>query len=345
MLLHPMSQGSGGIRAYWLLCMAVASVWSGAAAAAEEPASPAPKYVVAADCAPRAAWRAALQARLREGLREHPALDRFSVNIQRARSARSGPFRYTGEVGSVTASAAEARSVSGGSCPEVLEALTLIAALELQRIAADERAVPAPEAPEQHAEAAAGQRADGLVSAEMAPDPERLRIGAIGFAWVQSITSPRLATDLGLGITFSWQAQGLQPWLMFGVYGGGEETAIQEGAARVRFARWATYVVACPVRFPRSAPAALRPCVNADLGRITGTGLGVSGAARSSAVLASTGLDLRVEWSVLEHLELGAVLGGVVTLARPHFFFAPELTALSVPPVGIRTGASASLSF
>jgi hypothetical protein len=99
------------------------------------------------------------------------------------------------------------------------------------------------------------------------------------------------------------------------------------------------------VRFPRSTAAALRPCINADLGRITGTGLGVSGAARSSALLASTGLDLRLEWSVLEHLELGAVLGGVVTLARPHFFFAPELTALSVPPVGIRTGASASLAF
>ena len=132
---------------------------------------------------------------------------------------------------------------------------------------------------------------------------------------------------------------------MFGVYWGGDDVRLADGGASARFDRWSTYLVACPLRFPQHSSLALRPCGNVDLGLMRGEGQGVRLARDSSAVLASAGAEVRLEWAVLERLELVALLGGVLTLSRPHFFFAPEFTALEVPPRGLRSGASARVTF
>ncbi|MEO8178811.1 MAG: hypothetical protein ABI895_08265 [Deltaproteobacteria bacterium] len=47
---------------------------------------------------------------------------------------------------------------------------------------------------------------------------------------------------------------------------------------------------------------------------------------------------------MLDRIELGAQLGGVLNASRPRFFFAPDFKALEVAPLGLRTGASASLA-
>jgi hypothetical protein len=39
------------------------------------------------------------------------------------------------------------------------------------------------------------------------------------------------------------------------------------------------------------------------------------------------------------------MLGGVLPLSRPRFYFRPQLTTLEVAPLGLRAGALANLSF
>jgi hypothetical protein len=61
--------------------------------------------------------------------------------------------------------------------------------------------------------------------------------------------------------------------------------------------------------------------------------------------MASAGLEARFEWSIWERIELGAMLGGVLPLARPRFYFEPNVTAFEVSALGIRASTSASLLF
>lgn len=270
---------------------------------------------------------------------------RFTVQIESAPLDGAGQARYIGKLGS-EAAGGEGRTVSGGSCREVADALTLIAALEMQPNAPI--AAP-PVLSEPDAMAEAGRRdvtEDAPPEANGQRDPARLRIAAAGFALLQSTSAPRMTADLGVGVTLSWQAESFQPWLLLGVYWGDDEVRVRSGgAAAAQFERWSTYVVGCPLRFPRRSAAGVRPCASVDLGRLSGEGQDVRLARESSSLLASAGLDLRIEWTVLERIELGALLGGVLTLSRPRFFFSPEITALDTSPLGLRTGATASVSF
>jgi hypothetical protein len=301
-------------------------------------------YDVAADCPARQVWNEAVQARVPEPL-SATDLQRFSVSIQRERAQGPDSFRYMGQLVPAGAAAGEGRTVNGASCPEVVEALSLIAALALRRTAT--RADPGLESPELEPTVAAPvfSAQDTPGDASVAQDPERLRLGLAGFVLLHSISAPQLATDLGVGVTLSWQSEHWQPWLLLGVYWGGERTRVQSGGAAARFDRWSTQVVGCPLRFPRQSAFGVRPCLSLDVGSLTGTGLGVNEATESAALLASSGVGLRLEWSVLKRLQLGADLEGVLTLTRPRFFFAPEVTALEVPALGLRSAASANFSF
>jgi hypothetical protein len=89
----------------------------------------------------------------------------------------------------------------------------------------------------------------------------------------------------------------------------------------------------------------VRPCVDLDAGVLRGSGVSVEGARGHTAPWVSTGVQLRAEWSVWGPLELGAMVGGVVALSRPRFFFEPDTTAFQADAVAIRAGASAGVSF
>jgi len=305
-------------------------------ARAAEPDVPAriPGYAVAADCPTREAWQDALRARLPEALRAQVA-GRFDVQIELHGA------RYVGTLGGPNTST-EARLVRGASCQQVADALTLIAALELSRTAP----LRAEQAPEGDAAALAH---DPVLDAgpALAPvrNPETTRFGVTGFALLQALTAPRASLDLGVGVQLEWQQGALSPWLLLGMYWGQDAIALPSGGASAHFERWSSYLVGCPLRFPRQSAAALRPCVSADLGRIEGEGQGVPLARDSSSLLATTGVELRFEWLVLGRIELGAVLGQVFSWSRPRFYFAPDFTALQVGATGLRTGASASVAF
>jgi hypothetical protein len=292
-----------------------------------------PRYAVAEGCPSRKEWAQALDARLPEPLRAHPALERLTIEISRERARDAGGARYTGQLGSVDDAAGEARRVSGASCAEVVQALTLIAALELQRA----------DAPE--VERASAPPEDVPSSVDPERGQEALRVGAVAFALLQSGRAPRWTADMGAGVSLRWRTESLQPWLLLGAYWGRDELPVGQRNGLARFERWSSYFVGCPVRFPRQTALGVRPCASLEVGRISGQGLRVNDAAESAALLASAGLDVRLEWSILERLELGALFGGVAALSRPRFYFSPEITALEVAPGGLRTGVSASLSF
>ncbi|HTV18300.1 MAG TPA: hypothetical protein VMG12_06505 [Polyangiaceae bacterium] len=323
-------------------------VWVPSAASAAEAAPDAawaPHYSVVDGCPQPEAWVEALAARLPASLQAHPALERLTIEVTRAGAVGSDGKRFTGELGSVGGDASEARRVSGASCTEVVQALALIAALEVQRAA--EATAPALAS----ATAAASNESTPPALPDDSPphgvdwrDAQRPRLGAVAFALLQSGRAPHWTADTGVGVALEWSTESWQPWLMLGVTWGADDVAVGHGA-QARFTRWAAHVVGSPLRFPRDTALGVRPCASLELGRISGEGERVSDAAESAALLASAALDVRLEWSILEHLELAALFGGALALSRPRFYFSPEFTALDVAAGGLRTGGSASLSF
>jgi hypothetical protein len=314
-------------RALWSNALLGAGLPSGATAAGAESSAPPSLYEVPAGCPSQQQWREALSSRLPERMRTRAEARDYTVKIEVV------PAQGTSET----------RTVSGASCGEVAEALALIAAFEMQRDDVTSSASATPE--ETTAEAPRDGTSDVQPTPAAGGPPPRLRFGAAGFVLIQSVTAPGMTADMGLGLTVSWDTETLQPWLMLGMYWGDDDLLLGDGRGTAHFERWSTYVVGCPLRFPRRSTAGVRPCLNVDLGLLEGEGRGVSLSRDSSALLASAGAEVRFEWAVVEGIELGAGVGGLLTLSRPRFFFAPEFTALEVPPLGLRASASARVSF
>jgi hypothetical protein len=315
----------------WALRVSACGLALSASAAAAAPA-----YDVVEGCPPRHTWTAALRERLPEALRERVATVDFSVRI-----ARAGAGAYDGELGSVSAPATAPRRVRGRSCAEVAEALTLIAALELQR-------APAPPAPQPNpAEAPRETGAQGPEDTSGARRDAMVDIGATALVWLQPALGPEpLARNFGIGATLAFRSERWQPWLLLALsWGRGEPVNVRRGGATARFERRLAHALGCPLRFPHATPVAVRPCLGVDVGQLRGEGTGLSGKTQSSSIVASLGPALRLEWSVVEQLELGAQLGGVVNVARPRFYFLPEVTAFEVPAFGAQGSVSASLVF
>lgn len=329
------------------LCAASASARDG------EPPGPL-VYEVARECPSRALWLESLRARLPPLLRTHPAIESLAVHVERRARTAAGNGTFTGEIESPVAALPEgSRQVHGESCEEVLEALTFIAALSL------ERSFGATDPPLASPEGSADETASSLVStASVLPGADRplgaessraahaLELGALGFASVQGAIAPRATLDWGLGVSVAWQTPEFQPWLLLGVYSGSVElTAVQGSAASARFEHWASHLVGCPWRFPSAGVWGVRPCLDLDVGRVSGQGRGVSGAERHAAPWLSSGTELRFELALWDRLQLGVVAGAVVPFWRSRFFFLPEITAFQVPAVGLRAETFASLLF
>jgi hypothetical protein len=302
------------------------------------------EYRVAKECPARSAWDTALAARLPKSSADKRTR---ALTVEVRREFRGA---YVGTVlAPVIAGSARSRDVRGGSCTEVLEALALIVALELEQAVAPDPPTPEPQAP-------SGwelSREQALALSEVpratpaAPHPvSRVRLGLAAFVLSEAAASSGSSFNYGLGAVVRWQRSDWQPWLLAGVYRGGSESAHLRGeTATAHFERSAAQAVACPLRFPASAPIGLRPCLDLDLGRITGSGLGVDRPRQHTAFWASSGAELRLDGSPWPALELSAMFGAVVPLSRPRFYFRPGATALEPPILGLRAGALANLSF
>jgi hypothetical protein len=96
---------------------------------------PRSSYDVAPGCATRSAWQKALKARLPPLLRTHPLLETLSVHVTEIDAKRGGA--YLGKLTTDGEPLADgARTVRGETCAEVLDALSFIGALGLERATA-----------------------------------------------------------------------------------------------------------------------------------------------------------------------------------------------------------------
>ncbi len=326
----------------------------GAACLSSAPPAPAPdgtgavsSYAAPSECPDASAWRAALHTRLEGRLALLP--ERLSVEIVRRENA--GSAKYAGWVSAGAGPARHGRQIDGATCAEVFEALALIAVLGLERAGSEPPATDAAEGPD-----LASWRLTAAQESELARDPvpeqltappptRGLTLGATALALWGGVAQAELDVDWGAGVTARWNTPSLSPLLLVGAYTGGERIGVSGTGAQASLERLALHAVVCPSRFPRHSAVGLRPCVDLDAGVLSGSGVAVGGARRRVAPWASTGLELRAEWTVWDRIELGAMLGGVLALTRPRFYFVPDTTAFQTPAAGVRAGASASVSF
>jgi hypothetical protein len=311
-------------------------------------------YRAPAECPDHDAWRAALHARA--GADVAKLSDRLAIEIQRG-GGGSSPT-YEGRIWeSGGATSHEGRQVRGGSCREVFEALALIARLGLARIAAQ------PPAPSQHRAPVSALPRPSFVwsltpqqELELARDPEpeapgpalapdRVRLTGAALALWGGAAQATADPDLGVALAARWRSARWQPFVLLGAYGGRERFGVSSTSAGARLERLALHTVACPLRFPRESAFGVRPCADLDVGMLRGSGVSVKAARGHTAPWVSTGLQLRAEWSPWGPLELGAMIGGVVALTRPRFYFLPDTTAFQADAAAFRAGATAGVSF
>jgi hypothetical protein len=301
-------------------------------------------YRVPPECPDRGRWHATLQARLPEDWAAERVSQHLSIEVR-----REGAAHYIGAVDALTG--VKAREVRGASCTEVLEALSLIAAL-----AADPGAVGTPGEPGAAAADSGWELRPGEALALLEEDrsgpeparapPARRGLGLGAFALLETAAAPGLSANYGLGASLEWQLGALEPWVFAGIYwGAAEQVRVPGSTALARFERWSTYLVGCPTRVALSSALVLRPCLDLDVGQLTGEGLGVGAARRRRTPLVSSGLELRLDWKPWPALQLSGLFGGVASLARPRFYFRPQQTSFEVAPFGLRAGALASLLF
>jgi hypothetical protein len=317
-------------------------------------------YRAPRECPNHGAWRAALRARA--GAEPAKLLDRLVIEIERRGNDATPTYEgWLGPRDAGTTSRA-GRRVRGATCREVFEALTLIARLGLLRMSepalssqpalssTSEGPVAAPtRAPlawtltaQQELELARDPLPEAV---SPAPESESPRLAATALALWGGASRATRGADWGLALGARWKGDGLQPFLLAGVYGGREQFGVSGTPAQARLERLALHAVACPLRVPREAAIGIRPCVDLDAGVLRGSGVSVEGARGHTAPWVSTGVQIRAEWSAWGPLELGAMIGGVVALSRPRFYLVPDTTAFQADATALRAGATAGLSF
>jgi hypothetical protein len=293
---------------------------------------------VPSECPQRAAWLEGLRARLPALLQTHPLLEQLEVRV--SGGGREPSAAYTGALaGAEEALGSGQREVRGASCGEVLDALAFIAALALQRAAAER-------APPSHVAAApppqpAPFMADG--GAPAARDRSSLA-GAQAFALLRRGISGEAALAWGAGVQLGWDTPGWQPWLLLGAYAGSDGARLPSGA-RASVRHWSSHVVACPWRWPRQGALAVRPCADLELGVVSATGRGVTQPESQRAPWLSAGAQLRAELVLWRRVELGAWLGGELPLWHSRFYFRPDVTVFETAAFGLRGGSFVGLLF
>lgn len=291
-------------------------------------------YDVPAGCPAREAWLEALRARLPALLRTHPLLEQLSVRV--TREGRKSPAGYEGTLaGADETPGSGLRQLRGQTCEEVLEALAFVAALALQRVAAE----PSPTASWLAAPAAEPAPAVPASAESAGGQP-----GVHAFVLLHEGLSGVSGFAAGAGMQLAWAASGWQPLLLLGVYlGGDDEQLASGGTARLR--QGALQAVACPWRWPSRGLLGVRACAELELGVVSGEATGVPEAERQLAPWSSAGLQLRAELALGRGWQVGGWLGAAAPLHHSRFYFRPDVTVFETALLGLRAGSFVGLSF
>jgi hypothetical protein len=99
-----------------------------------------------------------------------------------------------------------------------------------------------------------------------------------------------------------------------------------------RFVWTAGRLDACPIRFAVAPRVWLEPCLNTEIGTVAASSSVAHPSSRVRPWVAAGALG-RVEWRVLEHLALEAGGGASAPFTREDFYFEPDVTVYTPPPV------------
>lgn len=291
---------------------------------------PIASYQVEGSCPARDVFDARVLARLGERSVRSDGVQ-LGVEIVRGASVDQ-PNTYQGRLHAREEGAmASTREVQGASCSEVIEALALLAALSLETRSGALASEPVEPPPEP----------------EPPPSSTSWRLGPLALALAQSAAAPEGGLGAGVGVGLQAPAYGLlRPWLMLAVYRTlPSSAALPDSIAQARFHLTAAYAVGCPVRWPVEGWWSLRPCIDLDVGRLTGRGLGSERIETRRGLWASAGLAGRGEVHVWGPVWLAALVGAVVPFSRHEFYFAPDAVVFRVPAIGWRGAGFVSLLF
>jgi len=263
---------------------------------------------------------------LRPAQGEEPAL-LFAVEITDAADGVHGRLTIREPDGRATE-----RELTGEDCHDVVSALALVAAIQIDPNAStaslplsppgESPAPLASPAPHEYTRAPTARRrgwsislgAGASLQTAVAPDP------ILGFLFQSGIYAPR--TDV------------FDPALYLSLYVARTPTLQKEGFGNAQLVWAFARVAACPLRWPARTLAGLRPCLSLSGGALRGQGSNtLEAAVRTAPWLAAGGL---VAWELrLGRALLGAEGGFDVPLYTARFFFRPHETAFRVRRIGL----------
>jgi len=306
-------------------------------------------YEVVAGCPQESAFRTAVERRLSRPVLATLAGQRLAVTIQ---GDVDGSRALLGRLAVTDADGlTSTRAVQASSCEELVEALSLVAALSAEAAAVGDssNASPLSGPPLEPGAVLAATAVDRAPTAGVTPPSDALRLAPTLFVLMQSAATPEPALGIGFGLSVAWpRLGGWAPWLQLGGYQlhGGEEETSRNGV-QAEFELLAAQAVACPLRWPAREVWSLQPCAELELGRLVGRGRGsaVAQPKSRSTWWGSTGLALRGEVAPWGPLRLAAAFGATLPLSRHEFFFAPDIVAFRVPALGWQSTLSGALLF
>jgi hypothetical protein len=329
------------------IAIACAALVGNLAAAAEPADAWLERFDVVTGCPNANEFRSAIARRV--SLPLDAAFDGLRLELSIEAEASSTPQTLLGKLTITDRGAVSStREVRASACGELIEALSLVAALGAD-VARRGRPSDAPLSAPSDTTGSAAAPEDLSVTALVSTPPDTFRIGPELYVLVQDVATPDTELGIGLGLSVALPSRGLwAPWLELGGYRvQSDETSIGAASIQARFALIAARAVVCPLRLPARGIWSLQPCVELDIGRLSGSGGGsaITRPTEQGGLWASSALSLRAELEPWAPLRLSASFGAVVPWTRHEFFFAPDTVAFRVPALGFRGTIAGSLLF
>lgn len=226
------------------------------------------------------------------------------------------------------------RSVPAPDCEQSIAAIALIAAIAIDPEASLEAAgparaeappspepQPAPEVPPPPPMAAPGDTRPERSPPGRAKRPLGWSLGAR--AGATSAIAPQWIPDVGAVLAYEanpagWFALRASLSALYGFSG-----TVPEPSGSARYDRAGARLSACPLELPEISVVSLRPCADAEIGRLHAQGIAVPNSTERSLLWAAVGASVRADRMVAPWLTVGIQAGALFPLIRDGFYFDP----------------------
>jgi hypothetical protein len=309
----------------------VMSVTRASIAAADAPAF---SYSAPATCPTQSAFALQLASRL-EAAPTPPSGTLLRVSIESV-----GPT-FRGRVVARDPDGVESsRVLESDSCADMVDALSLLAAISVGLPAAGPTAAAPP------------SRLPGPVSPDADSGPRR----SAAARWRVTVGGDVMATSLGgPGVQLGPEAfvqvghdssrSGFAPVLRITAIRTASESVHPLTGGDAIFTLEALGLETCPARWQIASSTSVVPCAALQAGSLQGKGQSVPDSQTATRLWASAGIALRLEIELARWLVAEVQGGAAAALVRHDFYFAPSDTLYSVPSVGAFGGIGFGVRF